>query len=313
MGKSKADATVQASLIVSELRQAVKGVVPAGIKRWARARTVEGSRYARQLTAHLRVLPDFIIAGAQRAGTSSLYSYLTQHPDVLPAFRAEVHYFDVNFSRGIRWYKSFFPLAKSCVRPGGVPRPITGEKSPYYLFHPYALTRIGKLLPEARIIILLRNPVDRAFSHYQHEVRAGREMCSFEEAIAREAERLAPEIEKMVRDETYRSYDHMNFAYLAKGVYADQIQRCMEAIPRDRVHIIQSEKLFQDPEAHYQKTLEFLGLRDWNLQKFDAFNAHQYEGMNPATRQRLIEYYAPHDQRLYQILGTRFDWDHPQG
>ena len=142
-----------------------------------------------------RKLPDFLIVGVMKGGTTSLFRYLVRHPQVLPPFRKEIKYFDCNYINGQNWYQAHFPLKKKFV--GG--SKLTGEATPYYIFHPQAPMRIAEALPEAKIIILLRNPIDRAYSHYQHMVRVGREPLSFEEAIAAEPERLAGEAEKIGR------------------------------------------------------------------------------------------------------------------
>jgi len=108
--------------------------------------------------------------GAQKAGTSSLYSYMVQHPQVLPAARKEIHYFDRHYDKGLRWYRRHFPLRARLSS-----ERLSGEASPYYLFHPHAPRRIAETLPDARILMLLRNPANRAISHYFHEARVGRE------------------------------------------------------------------------------------------------------------------------------------------
>ena len=160
----------------------------AQVRAWARP-----VRYrARVLTAPARALPDFVILGAQKAGTTSLYAYLCAHPDVRAAARKEVHYFDLNYARGATWYRSMFPLAAGLARERrGGRRVLVGEASPYYLFYPLAAERAGAVVPSAQLIVLLRDPVERAWSHYRHEVKAGREPLEFEAALAAEPTRLA--------------------------------------------------------------------------------------------------------------------------
>ena len=120
-----------------------------------------------RITAPFRALPDFLIVGAQKGGTSSLYAYLAQHPSVLPSFRKEVKFFDCNYFCGHTWYRAHFPLRYKLSRGNR----ITGEGTPNYLFHPTALQRLALTLIDVKIIILLRNPADRAYSHYQHQKR----------------------------------------------------------------------------------------------------------------------------------------------
>ena len=142
----------------------------------------------RQLTAPLRGLPSVLIIGAQKGGTTSLFSYLVQHPDVLAPLTKEIHYFDLQYDREDKWYRGHFPFARRLERGA-----VTIDASPYYLPHPLVPARAAQLVPEAKLVAVLRDPVDRALSHYHHEVRAGRESLSFADAIDQEAERLAGE------------------------------------------------------------------------------------------------------------------------
>ncbi len=239
--------------------------------------------------------PDFIIVGAQRCGTSSLYAYLAQHPLIAPAARKEVHYFDLNYAKGIEWYRSQFP-------PKTDPGVLTGEASPYYLFHPLAGKRCAEAVPEAKIIVLLRDPADRAYSHYHHEVRKGREELSFEEALDCEEERLAGERERLIADPAYRSRAYQSYSYQARGVYADQLEVWIEGFGRERMLIVESERLFEDPAAEYPRVLEFLGLPLAAPAEYRRWNAGSYEAMAPETRRRLESYFEPHMRRLRVLL-----------
>src|SRR5215467_6288621 len=177
------------------------------------------------MTSSLRLLPDFLIIGGQRCGTTSLYYYLTDQPCVYPAATKEVHFFDDHFASGIDWYRAQFPTSayKNYVERVRHQHFLTGEASPYYLFHPHAPRRISAALLYVKLIVLLRNPVDRAFSHYWLEVKGRYESLSFEEAIRCEQERIAGECEKMVNDENYHSFKYRRFSYLTRGIYIDQI------------------------------------------------------------------------------------------
>ena len=176
----------------------------------------------------MRLLPDFIIIGVQRCGTTSLYCNLVQHPNIFPAFVKEVHFFDIDFIKGINWYRPHFPsrLYKYYITRICKQGFITGEASPSYIIHRLA-KRISKILPRVKIIILLRNPIYRAYSHYCHQVRKRRETLSFKHAIEKEAERLNGEAEKILQNENYNSFNHRRFSYLARGIYVDQLKSCM--------------------------------------------------------------------------------------
>jgi hypothetical protein len=273
-----------------------------------------GPRLHRVVTGRIltnRLLPDFLIIGAQRCGTSALYSYLTQHPCVAPAAIKEIHYFDTNHHRGLRWYKTHFPSAlHRAFAKAVLDRDLlTGESSPYYLFHPLAAARVRQTLPDVKLIVVLRNPIDRAFSHYHHAPSSAGETLPFEEAIAREPARLAGERERMLRDPAYQSAAHQHFSYLTRGVYADQLVAWFELFPRERFLVLQFEDVFRGPAAAYQRLVAFLGLPPWQPPAFPRVNATSYTQMDPALRQRLGGFFAPHNRRLYELLGVQWDWD----
>jgi hypothetical protein len=261
-------------------------------------------------TGALRCLPDFLIIGAQRSGTSSLYNYLIQNAAVLPALKKEVHYFDDGYAHGLSWYRAHFAtrLHRTLVEQRlGAARIF--EASPYYILHPHAARRIRQVLPDVRLIAVLRNPVDRAESHYHHEVRRGRETLPFEEALEREPERLAGELERLTADETYASFNHRRYSYLARGRYAEQISVWRSTFPADRLLVLRSEDLFADPAAVVGRTLDWLGVSGPTHGAFKTFNQANYTHMPADTRRRLIDYFAPHNQRLYELLGRDMQWD----
>lgn len=264
------------------------------------------NKVLRLLTSPLRVLPDFIVVGGQRCGTTSLYHYLVAHPSVSPAFTKEVHFFDRRFARGLNWYQAHFPLR--VFRRSRRQVLITGEATPYYMFHPHVPRRISALLPEVKLIILLRNPVDRAYSHFHHEVRMGREKLPFGEAVAQEPYRLEGELDKMLDDPAYQSYTYQHFSYLSRGLYVDQIRRLLEFFTEDQVLILDSESFFRNSAAIMKRVFYFLGLPDRELRSTRAFNGGDQDGMDPSLRLRLVKYFEPHNQRLFDLLGTEFHW-----
>ena len=268
-------------------------------------------RSHRILPNQIRLLPDYMIIGAQRCGTTSLYHYLKQHPCVGPALLKEVHFFDINFSKGIAWYRAHFPsfLYKFLIKQISKQNFVTGEASPCYLFHPHAPKRVRKILPRVKLIILLRNPVDRAYSHYHHESRKGREALSFEDAIEGEEERLRGELDKMLADDNYFSFNRQHYAYLSRGVYIDQLKTWMSLFPKDQFLIIKSEDFYEDPPRIYKQVLKFLNLPDWELKEYSKYNYAHYSKIDVTTRKRLIDYFKPHNQRLYEYLGVNFDWE----
>jgi hypothetical protein len=258
----------------------------------------------RELTGQLRGLPSVLIVGAQKAGTTSLFNYMVQHPDVLAPMSKEIHYFDLNYAKGIGWYRARFPYSYR-LRNGSV----TLDASPYYLFHPLVPERAARQLPQVKLIALLRNPIDRAYSHYQHEVRGGRESLSFAEAIRREPERLAGEEQRLRSDPGYYSYNHHRYSYALRGRYLEQLRRWVACYSREQLLVLQSEWLFQEPAAASKAVYEFLGLSPHLLDGYKPYFQGDYKREIPAeVRILLAAYFEPHNRELYQWLGQEYDW-----
>lgn len=265
--------------------------------------------------ASRRSLPDFLVIGAQRSGTSSLYKWLGEHPLVLPSLRKETEYFSLNYEKGEAWYRAHFPslLRRRMLRQLRECEPLSFEATPYYLFHPFAPARAARLVPDAKLIVLLRNPVDRAYSHYHHMVRHGSETLSFEEAIKSEPERVAADIERLQIEPLHRSLAHHRFSYLARGRYAEQLERWLSEFPRDRFLVLSSEELYASPSSAYQQVLAFLGLP---YKGPSGFRNHSYTSgasakhgpMREDLRRSLLEEFEPENQRLYRLLQRDFGW-----
>ncbi len=253
----------------------------------------------RRLTAPLRPLPGAVLLGTMKGGTSSLYGYLKAHPDTLPSNRKEVHFFDLNHFRGTRWYRAHFPLASSGL---------AYEASPYYLFHPHVPRRMHALLPGAKLLVLLRDPVSRAWSHFRHEVRAGRETRGFVEAIDAEPREVGADMERLDRNPDGYARHHHRYAYLARGRYAEQLERWFAMYPRDQILVLKSEALFRETEPTFARVLEFLGLPSWRPESFDTRNVGGGEALDGAVRARLQSYFQPHNERLAELLGPEFSW-----
>jgi hypothetical protein len=248
-------------------------------------------------------LPDFVVVGTQKGGTTELYDQLVKHPQIAPAFAKEVHFFDANFSKGPEWYTAFFPPAHRATAVT-----LTGEASPCYLFHPDAARRAAATVPDARIILLLRNPVDRAYSHYHHEVRIGYETHSFESAIEREQMRLSGEKAKMLREQEYYSDRYMHYSYLSRGIYIQQLHAWYQHFPREQILVLKSEDFYAKTPAVMSQVFEFLGLPDRQSVKLQRHKSFPYPKMEETLRRRLAEYFVPYNQELYDYLGRDFCW-----
>ncbi|QSB06958.1 sulfotransferase domain-containing protein [Natronoglycomyces albus] len=259
------------------------------------------------------MLPGLLICGGQRCGTTSLYRALASHPVVLKAILHKgVHYFDTSYHKGLDWYRAHFPTRATATRIGdhtGV-SPVAFESSPYYLYHPRAAARIAKDLPGVKIIVLVRDPVERAYSHHAHEVARGFEdLDDFTEAIGAEGQRLKGEEARLRRDSGYYSFSHQHHGYIARGHYADYLDRLAEHIPREHILTLDSGDFFTDPEDTFDSVLRFLQLPWLGEIDFGQHNARGRPSPLPEElRLRLSEHYEPHDRRLVSWLGKAPSW-----
>jgi hypothetical protein len=250
-------------------------------------------------------LPDFIVIGAMRCGTSRFYNLLTRHPNVERAATKEVHYFDrsEHFDKGTEWYRGCFPPPK--WKDGR--RSITGEATPNYLFDPLVPERLARVVPEARLIALLRNPVDRAYSHYQQSVRRGLEPRSFEVAVEEEQARLLD-----AGNDPSRTSRRPGVGYgsnlLAKGLYVDQLLRWATFFEDEQMLVLRSEDFFERTTETLKQVQSFLGLPYRELHPPSRKTSDGYKPMDPATRRWLEAYFEPYNQRLYEYLGVDFGW-----
>ena len=266
---------------------------------------------ARRLTSRARALPDFVIIGAQRCGTTAFYDGLTSHGSVLRAAGKELHFFDYYWAKGEAWYRSQFPLRWRRVgaeRVSGA-RAVTGEATPYYMFHPHVPRRAREIVPGAKLIVLLRDPVARAHSHYEWMTKHGREVLSFPEAIRAEASRLEAELERLQTDPGYHSPPHRNFSYLSRGLYAEQLRRWLRYFPREQMLVLVSEEFFRRPDDIFAITLKFLGLPQTRLAPRSPRPGQQYwSTLDPKTREFLIEYFRGPNAELSELLGRELPW-----
>lgn len=257
----------------------------------------------RVVSARWRVLPDFVILGTQRGGTTSLFDYLARHPQVFPAFRKEVHFYDLHYSRGLDWYRAHFPLVRQ-MSEGHV----TGEATPNYLVHPEAPRRLQSVTPDARLVVMVRNPIERAHSSWRLLSQRGLETASFGDAIAREQRESDPLIGE-TSGAPEKVGTALKFLYLAKSRYADQMERWLEYFPLERFIVIASEDMFGQPLKVFFNLSEFLGIDPWDPTSFPALNRTAPTSIDPGLRQELTDYFRPHNRRFEELLGRTFDWD----
>jgi Sulfotransferase domain len=278
-----------------------ESALPAPVKKLAQGAVVHG--YGRA-TQRLRALPNLLIAGGQRCGTTSMYRALAQHPAAFkPIMHKGVHYFDMNYRLGPAWYRSHFPMQSAVSRAGRAlsTEPVVYESSPYYGFHPLSAERYARDLPGVRVIILIRDPVERAYSAHAHEIARGYETEPFERALELEESRLAGQEEALIADPAYASHAHQHQAYVRRGQYIDALRRLEAALGRDRLHIVDSHRFFSDPEETFAETLDF-------YPEFERHNARPRSPMSDDLRARLDAHFAPYDEDLARWLGWRPSW-----
>ena len=246
--------------------------------------------------------PDFVIIGAQRGGTTSLHAYLGAHPQVETPATKELHFITDRHERGPDWYLGQFPAELA-------PDVITGEATPYALFHPLAPRRLREIAPAARLIALLRNPVDRAYSHYRLERSGGNETLDFAAALDAEQERLDGEEARLAREPTYASAPHKHASYLARGDYARQLERWFAVFPREQILILRSEDLYERSAETLSHVVQFLGISPTGPIPFTAHNRSSGPPLDPALRDGLSRHFAPLNARLADLLGWDPGWD----
>ena len=255
-------------------------------------------RYA---TSLVRSLPDVIIIGAQKSGTTSIFKYLSQHPNIEVGAPKEVHYFDNYYQYGDLWYRSHFPIkSSSCVL----------EASPNYLFFPYAAQRIHQLMPKVKLVAILRNPTERAISHYYHQVRGNAEKLPLLEALQAEEERISPLLQNLIEDETAISRDLRRYSYKKRGIYIDQLEVYWKYFDPKNLLILNYEEFCQQPEKVLEKIYSFVGVEPNNSElDMSRYNvgANKKEA-SPEVYQYLDEFFKPHNERLYSRLNQDFGW-----
>lgn len=261
------------------------------------------------LTADLRMTPSIVVVGAQRCGTTTLFRMLEAHPNLLrPTQDKGTGYFDDNFSRGPRWYRAHFPLRLTGRLLGGSDAQAF-ECSGYYLFHPLAAERLAAALPNAHVVVLVRDPVERAMSAHRHELARGFEELPLDEALSVEQQRIAGESDRLAHDPRYRSYTHRHHAYLARGEYGSQIGRFVERMGPDRVHVVDADAFFADPAREFAELQRRLGVPVYLPERVERWNARPGGPRLPAQRREsLLQHFESSDAELEAFLGRPPFW-----
>jgi hypothetical protein len=262
-------------------------------------------------TRRARMLPGFLILGAERCGTTSMFHILRQHPAVFTGTlpRKEMHYFDHKYGLGLGWYQCHFPLIpRARLAARGAGGAVAFEATPNYMYHPLAPERISRDLPGVRLIVMVRDPVERAYSDYSHQVGFGNETEPFERALELEDIRLQGEVERIITTPGYYSFEHSHHSYRARGHYADQLERLERLFGRERIHVVDDGEFFAAPGPTYDRVLEFLGLPHRGYPDFTPQNTRSRSPLPGSVQAALEEHFRPHDERLTAWLGKEPSW-----
>ena len=258
-------------------------------------------------TSPFRVLPDFFVIGAGRTGTTSLFHYLFQHPSISRSAYDELGFFDVNFHLGLNWYRSLFPsvLTKFFLKQK-TKTFLTYDVTPSYVRRPWVAKRIHGMFPNTKLIVVLRNPIDKSYSHYYQSVKYG-EKRTFEQVVKQEMSDVLEWGDKL-KDDNYFATKVEN-SILARGFYAEQLSVWFDLFSKNQIMIIQSEKLASDTKNVMNDVFQFLGLPIFDIPNTKKVNVSQYTKMNPETRESLINFFKPHNEKLNRLLDRNFEWD----
>jgi hypothetical protein len=238
---------------------------------------------------------------------------LVRHPAAWGPPEKEIRYFDTHHERGRWWYRGHFPelTYPARIRRRFEVQPAIVEATPYYLFHPHVPERVQRDFPAMRLVAILRDPVDRAYSHYQHQARIGEEQRPFELAIEQEEELLAPELERMLADPSYDSELYRRFSYVSRGRYLEQLERWLRFFPRDQLLVLAADDLAERPAEVLAEVLRFAGLPSAAGLSLRSENVGRYERMQAAQRDRLAAIFEEPNEQLFAFLGRELTWTRP--
>ena len=269
-------------------------------------------RFYYNIAGSFNVLPDFLLIGASRSGSTSLYQGLVEHPNIHTAKTKEIQFFGTKYPRGINWYRYHFPSKfKKFSLKIKKEKFITGEGTTPSLDYPHVPKLVKKIIPNVKLILILRNPIDRAYSNYNAAVKNKKMTLSFEDAIKTEEARIKGIMEKMKEDANYISTKYSFNAMLNRGKYYFAIKRWMDVFPKNQFFIIKSEDFFENTKKVFGELHEFLDVPKFDFDSDIIYNERRrtISAMKSKTRDDLIEYFRPYNEKLYKLLDRDFDWD----
>lgn len=303
--------------MLKSIRKIIKTILPTGsvskLKAAYNILEIKSEAIKTSSKGMVGVLPDFLIIGSQKCGTTSLYNYLASHPCIYPTSKKEIGFFDRGSNNGITWYKSHFPslFYKFYVKNISERKYfLTGEASTGYVLYPHALRRISATLPNVKLILVLRNPVDRAYSHYQHTCRIGKENLPFEIAIQREEERVASDWDNLRTESKFFSANIYLYSYCYIGKYFEQVKELYKLFSKENILILRSEELFEIPKDVLNQTYRFLNIPNYDIRHYKRYNSYSYKKMDSKIRKDLNTYFKPYNENLFELLGVKSFWDY---
>lgn len=264
-------------------------------------------RHIYGITSSFRVLPDFIIIGAKRCGTTSLYEHLGEHPSIIRAKRDNLGFFNNNFHLGLNYYRSFFPtIWQKNKKRAKENKFMTFDVTTSYFPSPRSAVNIHASMPKIKLILIVRNPADRAYSEYN--LIKEENQTSFEKSVLDEIHRIQDEDSLMLQGKiNYPSID--SNPLLRKSMYAQQLSSWLKLFSKDQILVISTEDFAVKTQETYDEIFNFLGLPHYDVKNNTKINKGSYVPMKPETRKLLIDYFEPHNKQFFEQNGKTFDWN----
>ena len=260
------------------------------------------------LTGSIRVLPDFLVIGAKRCGTTSLFYHLPEHPCISKSPHDNMGFFNDNFHLGINWYKSFFPtiFTRNKIK-SKFGNCLTFDVTTTYMEEESTANNVYQTKPNMKIIVILRNPVDRAYSQYHLNLREKAEKRSFEDAMEENMNELNKESYERYEIKPKFSVEENN--YLKKGLYAQQLRHWLNIFPMESMLILSTEEFESNQQVIYNKIFEFLNISQFEVKNTEKMEKGSYPQMKSETRSLLLDYFRSHNNELFKLINKKFDWE----
>ncbi len=265
-------------------------------------------RHIFAITGFIRVIPDFLVIGAKRCGTTSLYQHLPEHPCISKSPYDNMGFFNDNFHLGINWYKSFFPtiFTRNKIK-SKFGNCLTFDVTTTYMEEESTANNVYQTKPNMKIIVILRNPVDRAYSQYHLNVREKVEKRSFEEVIEENMNRLDKESHE--RHEIKPQFLAEKNNYLKKGLYAQQLRHWLKIFPRKNILIMSTDEFESNQQTIYNKIFGFLNICQFEIKNTEKMEKGNYTPMESETRSLLLDYFRSYNNELFKLIDKKFDWE----